>query len=105
MPGIGYGDSNVTLRNKAVGAKAPTITDWTRALQDAIKRSPGYGNGVTTLELAAMTDWGVGKVRRHLKLLLQEGKIVCGNRLVTSLIGVRVRIPCYSLKSGKAALC
>jgi hypothetical protein len=91
----------VTSRNKKIEAAAPTVDEWTMALQAAMLSSSRAGcDGVTTPEIVEITGWNDRKIRRCLKELINQGIVVAGRKRVTLISGVTYPQVCYCLKKG-----
>jgi predicted ArsR family transcriptional regulator len=89
----------VTSRNKKIEAVAPTVSEWTTALQMAMLSSFGTGSGgMTTPEIAEVTGWNDRRVRRGLKELIKRGLVVTGRKQVTMISGVTYPQVCYLFK-------
>jgi hypothetical protein len=89
----------VTSRNKKTEAVAPTVSEWTSALQAAMLLSSQVGSeGVTTQEIMKLTGWCDEKVRRGLKELIRQGVVIVGRKQVVMISGVVYPQVCYLFK-------
>ena len=53
----------------------------------------------TVSELCGKLLYSVGWVRKHLTRLMGDGKLIRGNRIITTLDGRTVRVPAYRLRA------
>jgi hypothetical protein len=91
----------VTNQNKKIELVAPTVSEWTTALQAAMLSSSRAGNeGMTTPEIVEVTGWNDKKVRRLLKELIRQEIVIAGRKNVVMISGVTYPQVCYCLKKG-----
>lgn len=89
----------MTSRNKKTEVVAPTVSEWTSALQTAmLSLSQAGSEGLTTPEIVRATGWNDRKVRVGLQELIRQGIVVTGRKQITFISGVVYPQVCYLFK-------
>jgi predicted ArsR family transcriptional regulator len=76
--------------------KAITLEELLQAQDDALISGTDVP-GLSTTELSCSLGWTLAKVRRHLRVLHQEGRLTCRMRLVKNIAGRMSKVPVFSM--------
>lgn len=102
MRGTKSGGSSGTRPNKTPPpAVSPTVLEWTKALEAAVRCASPHG--ATAVEIAAETGVPVRIVRDRLRELIAAGRahaVPCGG-VVVAISGVSKRVTSYVLTAKK----